>query len=144
MQCALCCLHALLSSLGHQQDRHVFTCPVDARVQCRYKGCYEETTFDGVACSSLEQRCFSCYCSIAVQTFAGFSYCKRYWLKYIIQVTPSLSAIDTYHLPLAWTCLHIQAQQHEQNMDKQNKDKQNKDKQAKQAGANSKARATLY
>lgn len=83
--------------LSYLEIGTAFVCPVDISVSCRYKGCYQETTFDGVACSSLEQRCFSCYCSIAVQTFAGFSYCKRYWLKYIIQVTFGLSAVDVHH-----------------------------------------------
>ena len=64
-----------------------------------------------MACSSLEQSCFSCYCSIAIQTFAGFSYCKRYWLKYIIQVKGVLCLQLMSVTPLvAQTCLHVLAQ----------------------------------
>ena len=59
------------------------------RIYCRYKGCNHQDDFDGVTCSSLEQSCFDCYCSIAIETFAGFSYCRRYWAKYIVQVRSS-------------------------------------------------------
>ena len=86
-------------------------CPQHTFVSCRYKGCYREATFDGVACSSLEQSCFSCYCSIAIQTFAGFSYCKRYWLKYIIQVKGVLCLqLMSVTSLFAQNCLHVPAE----------------------------------
>ncbi len=56
---------------------------------CRYKGCYKESSYDSVACTTLEQSCFACYCSIAVEEFTGFSYCRHYWVKYLIQVQPT-------------------------------------------------------
>ncbi len=56
----------------------------------RYKGCHGEAAYDGEVCTTLEQSCFACYCSIAVEEFTGFTYCQAYWAKYLIQVTPTL------------------------------------------------------
>lgn len=52
----------------------------------RYKGCHGEAAYDGETCTTLEQSCFACYCSIAVEEFTGFTYCRTYWAKYLIQV----------------------------------------------------------
>ncbi|KAL0049982.1 hypothetical protein WJX82_002021 [Trebouxia sp. C0006] len=52
----------------------------------RYKGCHGEATYDSVVCTTLEKSCFACYCSIAEEEFSGFTYCKTFWAKYLIQV----------------------------------------------------------
>lgn len=77
---------------------------------CRYKGCDHADVYDGVACSSLEQSCFDCYCSIAIETFAGFSYCQRYWAKYIVQVRCSKSSVAA--CMVMWLSFHQSTAQH--------------------------------
>ena len=63
---------------------------------CRYEGCHDAASYDGVSCSTLEQTCYACYCSIAVESFAAMKYCSPYWADYILQVHLHHSDSDQY------------------------------------------------
>ncbi len=46
-----------------------------------------------MVCTTLEKSCFACYCSIAEEEFSGFTYCKTFWAKYLIQVINNTTAV---------------------------------------------------
>ncbi|KAL0041478.1 hypothetical protein WJX79_004916 [Trebouxia sp. C0005] len=77
---------ACASSCGILSTTSTLNLTTTSALALRYKGCHGEAAYDGETCTTLEQSCFACYCSIAVEEFTGFTYCRTYWAKYLIQV----------------------------------------------------------